>query len=427
MHDDRLPRIVIGLAVALGLAILGAHPSIRAIERRLGITFLVTAGLPFLAMGALFHLPAVGILSADVLRDLEPAFEFGLGWIGFVVGLELEVRTLDKISASIAPVIAVETVVPMLTTVALCGLALLNLGVVRTDADLPRDLLLLAACAAPSAAISIEAWTPRIGACHARHLDDITHFDEIVTLGMLGAISIYFRPPDEATLWRLPSPSAWLLVFLGLGAILGIITYVLIRNAKSASEELAMILGAVALSAGMAGYLSLSVPVVCTIAGAMLANLPMRDKAGLRRTLRDVERPLYLVFLIVAGASWRPGEWQGWVIAPAFVLARVAGKRLGAIAALRLDKTGELPSARALALALAPQSPIAVVAIMSATTLYHGEQHAPLRWSLNAVIIGGVLTEIAVRLLERFGGPLGPPGASEPLAPVSVHAREQAS
>ena len=38
----------------------------------------------------------------DILHDLEPAFEFGLGWIGFVVGLELDVRTLDKIPASTA-------------------------------------------------------------------------------------------------------------------------------------------------------------------------------------------------------------------------------------------------------------------------------------------------------------------------------------
>lgn len=424
MHDDRLPRIVMGLVLAFGLAVLGAHPSIRTLERRLGITFLITAGLPFLAMGAIFHLPAVGILSNDVLRDLEPAFEFGLGWIGFVVGLELDVRTLDKIPSSIAPVIAVETLVPMLTTGLLCALVFLNLGASHLDASLARDLLLLAACAAPSAAISIEAWTPRIGARHARLLDDITHLDEIVTLALLGLISIYFRPPAEETLWRLPSPSAWLLVFLGLGVILGIITYVLIRNAKSAAEELAMILGAVALSAGMAGYLSLSVPVVCTIAGAMLANLPMRDKEGLRRTLRDVERPLYLVFLIVAGASWRPGEWQGWVLAPAFVLARVAGKRLGAIAARRLDRTDELPTARQLALALAPQSPIAVVAIMSAASLYRGEHEAHLRWSLNAVIIGGVLTEIVVRILERVGGPLRAP---ESTAPVSVRVPGQAS
>ena len=131
----------------------------------------------------------------------------------------------------------------------------------------------------------------------------------------------------------------------GLGGALGIVSYVLLRGARNAAEELALLLGAVALSAGVAGYLALSVPVICAIAGALMANLPMRDLEGLRATLAMVERPIYLIFLLVVGAAWRPGEWQGWVLAPAFVLARVAGKRLGAIWSKRAGPK-ELPSAR---------------------------------------------------------------------------------
>jgi hypothetical protein len=402
MPHDRLPRIIIGLAIALSLAVLGAHPKVRALERRLGVTVLISAGIPFLAMGAIFRRPDVGVLTDDILADLQPAFEFGLGWIGFVVGMQFEVRAIDKISHGIGGVIAIETVVPMVTTAALCALAYLNLGVSFRNVDFVRDALVLAACAAPSAAISEEVWIPRIGVRATRVLEEITRVDEIVALALLGVVAIFFRPSGESTLWRLP-PSAWLLVSLGLGVVMGIVTYVLIRGAKNASEELAFLIGAVALSAGMAGYLALSVPVICAIAGALLANLPMRDKQGFKHILADVERPLYLIFLVVVGASWNPREWQGWVIAPAFVLARVAGKRLGAIWSRRFGTNKDLPSTRDLALALAPQSPIAVVAIVSAATLYRGDHADRVRWAINAVIIGGVLTEVVVRILERFG------------------------
>jgi hypothetical protein len=427
MAHERLPRIVIGLAIALAFAVLGAHPRVRAVEKRLGITVLISTGIPFLAMGAIFSRPDVGVLTADILADLQPAFEFGLGWIGFVVGMQFEISSLDRMSKGLGPVIAVETIVPMLTTAALSAIALLNLGVPLRNVDFMRDALVLAACAGPSAAVSAEVWTLRIGHRSAQVLEEITRVDEVVALILLGVVAIFFRPPEDSTLWKLPSASAWLLVTLGLGGVLGIITYVLIRGAKGATEELALLLGAVALSAGMAGYLALSVPVVCAIAGALLANLPMRDKQGFRRILFDVERPLYLVFLVVVGASWRPGEWQGWVLAPAFVLARVAGKRLGAIWARRLGSSPDLPSARDLALALAPQSPIAVVAIVSASTLYHGDHADRVRWAINAVIIGGVLTEIVVRILERTGPnalstPLPVFGPSVPVAgpPPSV-------
>jgi Kef-type K+ transport system membrane component KefB len=291
----------------------------------------------------------------------------------------------------------------MLTTAGLCAIAYLDRGVSFRNVDFVRDALVLAACAAPSAPIRAEAWIARIGHRPAQALQEISRVDQVVALAVLGVVAIFFRPSDDATLWKLPSASAWLLVTLGLGGVLGIVTYVLIRGAKDEAEELALLLGAVALSAGMAGYLALSVPVVCAIAGALLANLPMRDKKGFQRVLMDVERPLYLIFLVVIGASWRPGEWQGWVIAPAFVLARVAGKRLGAIWARRLGTSPDLPSARHLAIALAPQSPIAVVAIVSAATLYRGEHEDRVRWAINAVIIGGVLTEVVVRILERVG------------------------
>lgn len=403
MPHDRLPRVILGLALALSLAVLAAHPRVRALERRFGVTVLISAGIPFLAMGAIFRLPDVGVLTDDILTDLQPAFEFGLGWIGFVVGMQFDIHSIDNMPAGVSSVVAMESIVPMLTTACLCAIAYLNLGVPFTNVDFVRDALVLAACAAPSAPIAAELWAPRIGARPARLVEEITRIDEVMALVLLGVVAIFFRPPGESTLWRLPSASAWLLVSLGLGVVLGIITYVLIRGAKNASEELAMLLGAVALSAGIAGYLALSVPVVCAIAGALLANLPMRDKKGFEQTLLDVERPLYLVFLVVVGASWQPTEWEGWVLAPAFVLARVAGKRLGAIWATRFKLHQDLPSARHLAIALAPQSPIAIVAIVSAATLYRGYHSDRVRWAINAVIIGGVLTEVVVRILERRG------------------------
>jgi len=59
-----------------------------------------------------------------------------------------------------------------------------------------------------------------------------------------------------------------------MGGVLGILTYVLVRSAKGLAEEVAYLLGAVALSAGMAGYLAISPLVACAIAGALLTNLP---------------------------------------------------------------------------------------------------------------------------------------------------------
>lgn len=415
-----------GLSAALALAVLAAHPEVRRLERRFGITVLLSSGLPFLLIGAIFRQRAVGILTPEILGDLRPAFEFGLGWIGFVVGMSFDVRKLDRMPRSLGGVIALESIVPMATTAAACSIALVLLGVPWRNAGFARDALVFAACAAPSAPIAIEAFGHVVGERRARMVGAITDVDEVTALVALGIVAILFRPTVENVLWVLPS-SAWFLVTLGLGGVLGIVTYVLLRGAKTATEELALLLGAVALCAGMAEHLALSVPVVCAIAGALLANLPLSDEIGVRKILVEVERPLYLVFLVVVGASWNPWAWQGWAVAPVFVFARVAGKWLGARLARRVG-SDELPDAADLALALMPQSPISIVVIVAAATLYAHTGHADrIGWGINAVIIGGILTELVVRALQRLSGRARLPTEAPEPVPVPLPARTHSS
>ena len=65
MSHGHIARVVIGLSAALALAVLAAHPKVREIERRLGITVLLSTGLPFLLIGAIFRQRSVGILTPE--------------------------------------------------------------------------------------------------------------------------------------------------------------------------------------------------------------------------------------------------------------------------------------------------------------------------------------------------------------------------
>ena len=56
-------RVVVGLFVLFGLAYLGGRPSVRQIEQSLGLSHLITAGLPFVFLGAIASHPSVDVLS----------------------------------------------------------------------------------------------------------------------------------------------------------------------------------------------------------------------------------------------------------------------------------------------------------------------------------------------------------------------------
>src|SRR5262245_25686944 len=63
-------KVIAGLMVLLALAHLGGHRKVVRFQERLGISGVVTAGFPFVAMGAIASHPDVGILSADVVSRL---------------------------------------------------------------------------------------------------------------------------------------------------------------------------------------------------------------------------------------------------------------------------------------------------------------------------------------------------------------------
>lgn len=414
-----LLRVVLGLAGAFVLAVLATHPLVRRLERRLGLTVILSSGLPFLALGVLFRSPAVGILTNDVVSDLRPALEFGVGWLGFVVGLQFDVRELDELPEKTSSVVVAESTVPFLVVSLISSLLFLGLEPSQRLWEIHsvrdffttlgkvslRDALALGACAAPAAPIAAVAIARESGGRAAWLVQRITNMNDVAGVFVMALICAFYRPADDYAAWRLPHV-AWLFMTLGLGGLFGILTYLLVRGAQTEAQEMAMLLGSIAISAGMSGYLGISPLVTCAIAGALLTNLPYKGMGRLRKTMLDVERPLYLIFLLIAGALWDPSAWQGWLLVPFFVIARVAGKVLGAHLGKRLGPEG-LPDASTLGLALAAQSPISIATCVAYITLYKPTAQAgSLSWLMTACVGGAVLTEIVVQIVVRMRGGL---------------------
>lgn len=394
MKAPDIASVVIAVAVAVALAVLGAHPRLVQWERRFGLTVLATSGFPFLLLGLLFR--ELGILTGHVLADLRPLFEFGLGWVGLSIGTNLDIRRFDRLPASFAPAIALASLMPIVFAAIACSLTLAWLGT-TPGTGLIRDALLLMACAAVSAPANLELLLRRWKGSVQLVLET-TRVDQLAALAILGFASIIFRPDRTVTLWHLPR-SGWFLMTLGLGALLGIVIYLLVRNLRDRNEELAMLLGAVALASGMAGYLALAVAVVCALAGAVLINFPMERGDRIVSTLREVERPVYFLFLFIVGAAWRPDEWQGWLLGIVFAISRGYGKIVAARIATWMDR--DLAEWKPLAVSLLPESTIAIVVLFSATAIGAVSETPAVRWAVNAVIVGSVLTEIAVQAYQR--------------------------
>lgn len=444
---ERVARVVLGLFALVALAILAGHPRVSAFEKRVGLSMFAATGIPFLALGALARLPQVGILGDDVVRDLRPIMEFGLGWIGFRVGSEFDVRELDRLPRGVGRLLGLQSATAFLATAAGTIGALFFVGR-SLGSNVVRDGLILGACASvsgPSGARALEA-AGLLTAEGSRLLRKIVQLDDVVPIVVLAIVTAIFRPVDGGN-WRLP-PLGWVFVQIGMGAALGALTVAMARAARSVNEEIALTFGTVAFTAGMASYLGFSPLAVGCVAGIVMANIHTgSENVEFTATLRDLERPIFMVFFAVAGSLWDVRDWRGWVVIPLFVVTRLIGKLGGARAAFIADRTkvaesarlgsnesaalvaervtnaswisqSGIPDARRLGLALIPASAVSIAVVISALESYPDSIPS---WLESVVIVGAIAAEalfqLAVPNMRRMPPPASPPQGDKPSEP----------
>src|SRR5690349_19343736 len=99
---------------------------------------MTTTGFPsaFLAVNA--SLRSVGSLSGDVLTRLRPVLSCGLGWLGFIIGAQLDIRVLGRVPKGTAYLILVEALGPFGITSFGCGAVMFVFGSPITDPALWR-------------------------------------------------------------------------------------------------------------------------------------------------------------------------------------------------------------------------------------------------------------------------------------------------
>lgn len=401
-------KTILGLVFLLALAYLGGHPRVQQLERRLGIAQVVTAGFPFVALGILARSPAVGLLTDELLVQLSPLLHLGLGWIGFMIGFRFDARLLDQLPEGTAPKVAFSTGVPFLTIVLASGLLLfVSTGwehVTFRDPIFLRDAMILGS----AGAITGRAAARLIGKSEeaATRILRIIRLEELAGIAGLTFLAAYFRPQGDVVSWHLPG-TAWIFITLGLGATVGLVAYAILRRQVTQNESLVLLLGTVAFAAGLASNLLLSPIVVCFVAGVLLVNFPGDYKERVARTLAQLERPIYLLFLVIVGAIWNVTDWRGWALMVVFLLARWIGKWVGANLGWRNDELA-LDRRERFALATAPMGQLSIAIVVSSLLLYPG---ATVSFIVTAVIGGAVVTEVLLQFLVRRFRPRGEKGA----------------
>ena len=170
-----------------------------------------------------------------------------------------------------------------------------------------------------------------------------------------------------------------------------------------------MLMGIAALGSGAALQLHLSPLFVCVVLGAVVANLSPEGQRVFGM-LERWEKPVYLVFLLLAGAYLQFDT--PWVLALAlgYALLRGLGKVVGSAAMLRVVRL-PFPTPNRVGYGLVPQGGIALAMAVSGMLTYSGLELAGVdaaEMLFGVLVVGVVLSELAgpfftTRVLRRAG------------------------
>ncbi len=390
-------KVILGLVAIFGLAYLARDPRIQAWEHKLQITQVVTAGLPFVFLGVIAHQQQIGILSDSVLWQIRPLLALGLGWIGFTVGFRFDSKLGDSLLPGANAASLITTSVPFVTIVAACALLLVYVEHSPANTIFLRDAMMLATAGAMTAYGAPKLLEAR-GAAGATvdRLTSIVTLEQLAGFVGLLIVAAYFRPQDTSVAWHLPG-TAWLFITIGMGTMVGAVIWVTLGKVKAGPEFTLLILGSVCFTAGMASFLRISPLAVCFIVGLILVNLPGTSKNQIRDALEHMERPIYLLFLLVAGSLWDLTAWQGWVLMMLFVPARLLGKWLAVVICRRRIPGGLSPDEQR-SIIFSPIGALSIAIVVNAQDLYFG---SAVSWMVTAVIGGAIVTEIIVQIASR--------------------------
>jgi Kef-type K+ transport system membrane component KefB len=324
----------------LAVMLLGGTAAGRLLTfiRLPSITGYILAGLAFGPQTA--HL-----IDGQMLRPLSDFTEVALGVIAFNIGSSFDRNTLKALGIGVILVTIGQMLLVsgMITgTVLLLGLPLdyaLLLGVLGFPAGPTMTYLLLRDLGAQGPFVAYVFGTIALG--------DVLC---VVAFGVLSTLTLSHLGSGGANIQGAVTASlAHEGVSFGIGVCLALVTLPLLRVAAGdlnlrGDQRQAIFFGALLAAIGVAGAFHLSHLLTPMGTGFALANgmdAPTLDR--LKASIDPLTAPLFVIFLVTAGANLRPDSIAQPVIlllASVYVLAGIAGRVAGTYAVASLLRLG---------------------------------------------------------------------------------------
>ena len=317
--------------------------------RRFDTPHFVFSGMIYLILGLLVgSYLGFGVLTQDLLYKLEPMTDLMTGIAGFLLGLRFRLLLHHKRSfvsgiltglvTFICTAIALFFVAPYavdFSDVILNLSSLKNLGGDATETtfqsfpflqEINRRQFWFAigsgatACSASLLSLGMISKFNKTTSEITRVLSIIAPAGQLVAITLLGFTLALARADVSATSLNI-SVGEWIIATLTSGVLCGMLFSLFIGRQSNENRVLLAALGAIIFAAGIGTLLSVSSLFVCLITGLTI-SLFSSYSGVLKENLVRLEEPIFVLLLVIGGASWHPEPNRSWLLPLIYFVVR---------------------------------------------------------------------------------------------------------
>jgi len=339
--------MLVYLAIALACALLSSK--IMKLIKLPNVT-------GYLLVGLLVGPYCINLIPADIVESLGIIPKVALGFIAFSIGAEFKFSYLKKVGK--APIII--AIFESVGAVAVVDIVLIALGY---DVAFSLCLGAIAAATAPAATLMVVKQYKARGPV-TETLLPVVALDDAVALMCFGisvavAKAIEHTAGDESIVMTIISPLLEIIAALALGVIFGMIFRFAVKWFTGRGNRLAVTYAMVFVCIGLGEMFGLSSLLACMALGATLVNTSSVSDIIFEQTDR-MTPPVFMMFFFLSGAELDIAIIpEVGVIGIVYVLARVAGKMLGAWSGAKISHA-EKNVQKFLGFTLIPQAGVAI-------------------------------------------------------------------
>jgi len=364
-------RLLLAIVIISVVAILGSRIISRGRRLPFGLNHLLVSGTGYIFLGLVLGRMGLDVFDQTTLAQLQPALLFALAWIGFLFGLQFEVRQLKRLPRYYFSITAVQAVITFVA-VTLPVYLLLKWYYPSAPLYLLTQAVILGstACCSAQSALAIAA--------HSRNLVNrpllqllryISSVDGLFGLSFFAlAICAMAGAAGAGSGSLAAAVIQWLFATLLMAGAPALILVVLSRTRLVRQEFPLFLVGAVMLCAGMAHTIHHTPLISGMICGVLVANFS-RHRLRALAVVMPSEKPIYIILLLIIGAGWQLSFDFSMVVLAAYFILRLLGKLAGCRAAT-LAFRPQYPIPGRLGLGLVSEGGLAIAIIVSYRLLH---------------------------------------------------------